>query len=387
MRREEDVAVPAKILIVDDIEANRNLLSDFAVMLGHVPTLAVDGSSAVDQMTSDAPDLVLLDILMPGMDGYEVLEHMKNDTTLRHLPVIMISAVDEMESVVRCIERGADDYLLKPFNPTLLKARVTACLEKKHLRDREQELHRELAESFEALQKAEEARDGLFHMIVHDLKNPLMGVMGFADLAMRGLSRESVDKEKLLKHLQYIHNGGTEMSSLIKGILDVSKLEAGEMTVSLSSVDAVELSKTICEQFRAPAERVGMHLSSQAEMDTAMVRADKELLTRILQNLLSNALKYAGKGANVICSVRSEGDSAILGVEDNGPGIPAECKNKVFEKFFQVADGPAKPKYGVGLGLAFCRMAAEAQGGKIWVESEEGKGTKFKVELKRGDMT
>ncbi len=369
----------ARILIVDDIEENRNVLNDFVITLGHVPALAENGRSAVDQMKRGLPDLVLLDILMHGMDGYEVLEHMKNDTELRHLPVIMISAVDEMESVVQCIERGADDYLLKPFNPTLLKARITACLGKKRTRDREQKLHRELAESYEALQRAEKARDGLFHMIVHDLNNPLVGVMGFADLAMRGLSREPVDKAELLKHLQHIRDGGTEVFSLIRGILDVSKLEAGEMPVSLSSVDAVQLSKTICEQFGARADRVGVHLSFQSKMDAAMVRADKELLTRILQNLVGNSLKYAGEGANVTCLVRSEGKSILLGVEDDGPGIPAECKDKIFEKFFQVTDGPAKPEYGVGLGLAFCRMATEAQGGNISVESEKGKGTKFEV--------
>lgn len=341
----------------------------------------------MDQMGRELPDLVLLDILMPGMDGYEVLEHMKNDTTLRHLPVIMISAVDEMESVVRCIERGADDYLLKPFNPTLLRARVTACLEKKHLRDREQELHRELAESYEALQKAEEARDGLFHMIVHDLNNPLMGVMGFANLLGIGLDKETVDKEKLLKHAKHIQDSGTEMSSLIRSILDVSKLEAGQMPVSLAPLDAIPLLKAVTEEFAARAQTAGINLFFESRTDKVMAMADQELLPRIMQNLVSNSLRYAGRGADVTCSVRSEGDSVILGVEDNGPGIPAECKDKIFEKFFRAEAGPGKKQYGVGLGLAFCKMAAEAQEGTIFLESEEGKGTKFEVRLKTRDMT
>ena len=156
------------------------------------------------------------------------------------------------------------------------------------------------------------------------------------------------------------------------------------MPVSLAPVDAAELCKTICEQFTPQAERAGVRLSFEPRTDTTMVQADKELLSRIIQNLVTNSLRYAGKGADVTCFVRSDGDNVILGVEDNGPGIPAEYKGKIFEKFFQAAGGAGKKKYGVGLGLAFCKMAAEAQGGKISVESEEGRGAKFEVALKPG---
>jgi len=135
---------PANILIVDDTEVNRNVLHDLILTLGHTPILAENGLSALARIRKHPPDLVLLDILMPEMDGYEVLNHMKDDNSLRHIPVIMISALDEMESVVRCIEKGADDYLTKPFNPTLLKARISACLEKKDLRDKEEDYRRQI---------------------------------------------------------------------------------------------------------------------------------------------------------------------------------------------------------------------------------------------------
>ena len=134
---------PARILIVDDKEANRNILNERVNALGHISILAENGLSALAQIRKQPPDLVLLDILMPGMDGYEVLCHLKDNTSLRHIPVIVISAVDDMENIVRCIEKGADDYLTKPFNPTLLKARIGSCLEKKRLHDQEEQyLHR-----------------------------------------------------------------------------------------------------------------------------------------------------------------------------------------------------------------------------------------------------
>lgn len=135
-----------KVLIVDDIEANRVLLEEQIAGLGHSPILAENGLFALEKMESQPPDLVLLDILMPEIDGYEVLEKMKRDRLLRQIPVIMITAVDEIESTVRCIEKGADDYLTKPFNPTLLKARISACLEKKQWHDQEEKYLKRIEE-------------------------------------------------------------------------------------------------------------------------------------------------------------------------------------------------------------------------------------------------
>lgn len=145
--------VKSKILIVDDIEINRNVLNDMVLTLGHIPELAEDGLKALAKIESENYDLVLLDILMPEMDGYQVLAYMKNNNNLLHTPVIMISALDETENVVRCIENGADDYLVKPFNPILLKARINACLEKKHLRDRDTKYHDQIKDFNVELQR------------------------------------------------------------------------------------------------------------------------------------------------------------------------------------------------------------------------------------------
>jgi adenylate cyclase len=137
------------ILVVDDNESNRDLLSRRLGRQGHTILTAGDGRQALEQMRQESFDLVLLDIMMPGMNGYEVLERLKADKDLRHIPVIMISALDDLDSVVRCIELGAEDYLFKPFNPTLLKARIGACLEKKRLRDQEQAYLQQLKEEQE----------------------------------------------------------------------------------------------------------------------------------------------------------------------------------------------------------------------------------------------
>ncbi|MDM8560075.1 adenylate/guanylate cyclase domain-containing protein [Candidatus Parabeggiatoa sp. HSG14] len=143
----------AKILIVDDIEVNREILHDLIVYLGHTPILAENGHSALNKTRQQHPDIILLDIIMPEMDGYAVLEQLKNDETLRHIPVIVVSAIDDMDSVIQCIKNGADDYLVKPFNRVLLKARIEAGLEKKYQRDAEKKYRQQIEEYNQNLEK------------------------------------------------------------------------------------------------------------------------------------------------------------------------------------------------------------------------------------------
>jgi len=144
---------PAKILIADDIEANREALHDLIVYLGHTPIIAENGQSALEQTRQQHPDIILLDIIMPGMDGYAVLDQLKNDETLRHIPVIIISAIDDMDSIVLCIKNGADDYLVKPFNRILLNARIEACLQKKYRRDVEKKYRQQIEKYNQNLKK------------------------------------------------------------------------------------------------------------------------------------------------------------------------------------------------------------------------------------------
>ncbi|MGR3319486.1 MAG: hybrid sensor histidine kinase/response regulator [Candidatus Anammoxibacter sp.] len=364
----------AIILIVDDNETNRNVAKDLIVALEHTPVLSESGISAMNYLGKQLPDVVLLDILMPEMDGYEVLKQMKGNDRLRNLPVIMISAIDNFESAIRCIEMGADDYLTKPFNHTLLKARISSCLEKKLLRDSEQQLHKELQENYDSLKKAEHARDAMTHMIVHDLRNPLTIIQGYTQLLQQGNDDESRGKS-----IQRILAAEKNMSCLIKSILDFSKLESGEMPVSISSLNISLLINDVYEQFVLQAKEKNIQLSIESASKEIMAMADKELLSRILQNLINNGLKHTDDSVTIV--VVTDDKNVIISVNDNGSGIPDEYKDKIFDKYFQIEAGQERKIYGVGLGLAFCKMAIEAQKGSIWVESEEGKGSSFKVKI------
>jgi sigma-B regulation protein RsbU (phosphoserine phosphatase) len=178
---------PGYLLVVDDVEHNRDLLGRRLERQGHKIVSASNGAEALGLLAGGGFDLVLLDIMMPGMDGYEVLERVKANPNLRHTPVIMITALDELDSVVRCIEMGAADYLHKPFNPVLLNARVRACLRDKRAHDREQRLFEELQQNYKRLQELERLRDDLTGMIVHDLRTPLTSLLtGLQSLPMLG---------------------------------------------------------------------------------------------------------------------------------------------------------------------------------------------------------
>ena len=206
---------PANILIVDDNEINRDILHDLVVALEYTPILAEDGFAALKYVREKSLDLILLDIIMPEMDGYEVLSHIKKNFSLRHVPIIMISAIDEMETVVQCIKMGADDYLIKPFHFTLLKARINACLEKKALLDQEEryrqqiEAHnrnleqrvyektQELAEAHERLKVLDQAKTDFLKLISHELRTPLNGILGLSEI----LFSNQLDNEKRQEYL------------------------------------------------------------------------------------------------------------------------------------------------------------------------------------------
>lgn len=258
---------------------------------------------------------------------------------------------------------------MKPFKKT------------EDVRNREQQLYAKLEENYEALQRAEQARDSMSHMIVHDLCNYLSVVLSNVQLLQYNVNENNINREELLRGLQVSRNSIKEMTFLINSILDVSKLEAGEMPVSLTDISTLHFIKNIYEQYAIQAREKEIHLTIEYDSDDIKAKADKALLNRIIQNLLSNTLKHTKAETEVTLSAKKEGRNIVFCVADNGPGIPDEYKDKIFDKFFQIYIGRKRKKYSIGLGLAFCKMAAEAQGGKIWVESREGEGSSFKVAL------
>lgn len=373
----------AAVLVVDDNETNRDLLSRRVEKQGYRTSVAENGRAALELLAGEAFDIVLLDILMPEMDGYQTLAQLKSDPKLRHIPVIMISAVDQIESVVRCIELGADDYLPKPFNPVLLKARLSASIEKKRLRDREVRFYEEIRENYRKLAELERLRDELTHMIVHDLRTPLTSVI--AGLQTMGLMGDLNDDQK--EFLAISLDGGRTLLAMINDMLDVSKMESGTLVLEKQEIRASDIVAQSLAYVRQLASENGLSLALEAPAELPAITADEEKVQRTLVNLLSNAVKFTPAGGTVTVSAQicdDAGCEMLFAVRDTGEGIPKEAFDRIFEKFGQVESRKSGRRMSTGLGLTFCKMAVEAHGGRIWVESELGKGTTFYFTLPAG---
>lgn len=369
----------AFLLVVDDQEANRDVLSRRLAHEGYASASAENGRQALGMLAEGSYDLVLLDIMMPEMDGYEVLLRLKADDRLRHIPVIMISALSELESVVRCIEMGAEDYLSKPFNPVLLKARIGACLEKKHARDREMRLLDEVQQSYKRLQELEKLRDDLTHMIIHDLRTPLTSVIsGMQTLEMVGdLNEEQRDVMGIAL------SGGETLLGMINDLLDVEKLEAGSMQLDYGMTSPSALVDSAVNQVASLAENRHLVLTRDVAADLPAFLGDESKLRRTLVNLLGNSIKFTPAGGTVAIRVvePADGLSIEFSVTDSGEGIPPEAFGRIFEKFGQVESRKSGRTMSTGLGLTFCKLAVEAHGGRIEVESAPGEGSTFRFTI------
>lgn len=373
---------PSRILVADDSAANRRLLVEFLGSIGFVAESVMNGAEAMEAIRTNEPDLLLLDLDMPVMDGFSVLETLRSEDHLGRIPVIMISGLDDRRHVARCIELGAEDFLPKPFDPILLKARVTASLARKHARDREHKLAEELAGHVKALKQAEALRDATSNMLVHDLATPLSVIRMNVELLALKQSMGILDPTAVRGGLDKISEASESLSRLVQGILDVARLESGQMNVRLSLVECSPLLAEVADTFRAAADEHTTRLTVMDHAPGARIFADEDLVRRMLQNLVANAIKYAGAGAEVRLTSERRDDAMAISVSDDGPGIPEQAIAHVFDAFYQAPNAGSTRYFGVGLGLAFCRLAAEAQGARITARSTVGSGTTFCVEFR-----
>lgn len=344
------------ILIVDDTPANVLLLVRMLTERGYKARTALSGKLALQAARTEPPDLILLDISMPEMNGYEVCEQLKADAALKDIPVIFISALSETIDKVKAFRVGGVDYVTKPFQFEEVYARVQTHLQ---------------------LRRLEKLRDDLTHMVVHDLRNPLTVICGFLDIL------EFHEAQKLSASTQTLvtvaRRSAEDLLNMIGSILDVSKMGAGEMKLQREPCDLDALIRSVLATTKPlPDNRTATLATPEASLN---VTADVGLIRRVLQNLLSNALKYTPAGGDIRIVVTPSRGEVRVAVTDAGPGIAPEYHQRIFEKFGQVED--RKNRLGTGLGLTFCKLAVEAHGGHIGVESEVGKGSTFWLALPR----
>ncbi len=368
------------VLVADDVEANVELLRDQLASLGCRVIHSVDGPSTLARCAEEHPDLCILDISMPpgdlGVDaretGFEVCRRLKRDPRTARIPVIFVSALNDASDRLKAIEAGGDDFLLKPHNRHVLGARVRSLLKLKGATDA-------LEESLKRLREVQKARDDLMRMIVHDLKTPLTSMLATLEMLRDG-DFGAVD-ERPARALSDVEGKAEDLLGLIQDLLDVSKVQEQPLVLSPEQIAPAALLAEVMFDWELRFRQEQTVARTEVADDAPVFRADKTLLKRVLANLVQNAITHSPVPVTLTLAARRDPAGIVISVSDTGPGIPKEYQDLVFQKFEQVRAANAPRVRSSGLGLAFCRIAVESHGGRIWLRSKEGEGSTFHILL------
>jgi signal transduction histidine kinase len=369
------------ILVADDVAANVELLFDQLHVLGFRAIAASDGPSALASCFERRPDLAILDVSMPAGDlgvddrstGFEVCRRIKRDPRTKSIPVIFVTALNDTTDRVKAIEAGGDDFLTKPHNRLVLGARVRSLLKLKAATD-------SLEDALRKLREVEKMRDDLMKMIVHDLKTPLTSILATTEMLIDGdFGSLNAEQRKMLTDAE---GKADDLLALIGDLLEVSQLEEATMTLDLQPIAPAALLTEVAHEWSIRFQQEGATAIVDVTDDAPVFDADKALLKRVLGNLVQNALTHSATAVTLQLCARRDGDGILFTVADNGPGIPAEYHEVIFRKFERVKNPNIPRTRSSGLGLAFCKLAIDAHGGRIWVQSAgEGKGSAFHFSL------
>ncbi|MCL2708366.1 MAG: response regulator [Defluviitaleaceae bacterium] len=364
----------SKILIVDDEKANLMYLND---LLGSASTLhmAKDGAQALRHAAEFAPDLILLDIVMPGMSGYEVLSELKKSEKTRNIPVIFITGLDTDEDETKGLELGADDYISKPFNEAIVRLRIKNQL--KIVNQMRLIIEKEIAE------KSSRAKSEFLSRMSHELRTPLNAIIGMTALAQNADDISAKDN-----FLNKSAAASQDLLKLVEDVLDISDLSDGNFLLANDEFYFAGLMQNELERAKRSTE--GKRQTLICEMDPTIPETlvgDGKRLAQVIGNLLSNAGKFTPEHGTIQVSAQyaafdNERATLRIDVRDNGVGIPWDKRELIFSAFEQADGGSARKFGGAGTGLHLSKIIVEKMDGKIWLESEPGKGSVFSFTFK-----
>jgi two-component system sensor histidine kinase/response regulator len=362
---EADAAPLPSVLVVDDTPENLRLLATLLGGRDFDVRPVTNGADALRVAAHDPPDLILLDVTMPGMDGFEVCRQLRARPESRETPVIFLTALTDVGDKVKGFAAGGNDYITKPFQLEEVVARVSH-----HLALRRAQ--RDLQASMAKLQELEQLRDDLVHMVVHDFRSPLTSLLGGLELAQSQATGSMAD------YLKMALEGAEALNQMANTLLDVRRMEEGKMPLNLASSDLTAVAADVAKRL-ASIDRARSIEVAPGPVVTATCDAD--LVRRVLENLVGNAIKHTPSGGKVVIGVEALADRVRLNVTDSGAGIPVEARARIFEKFGAMRARSERAYHSVGLGLAFSKLAVEAHGGSIGIDSAEPHGSIFWFEL------
>lgn len=365
----------ASVLVVDDNEMNVDLLDAILERENYQVYRALSGEAAIKMLPDVMPELILLDISMPTMSGFEVCKWLKAQDAYKDIPVIFISALNDIEHIVQGFDVGGVDYINKPFKSREVLARVSAQITLSRQREEIEVLRQRERQQFERM---DALRSQFISSATHDLKNPLFVISGYTD--MLEMTPEIASDKRTKGFVDAIQRGVTKMTDLVHDMLDLLQLET-EVTLNKTREDVNTLLRYVIRDMKLRASDKSVTIVFHPAENDILVSVDTKRMIRVFENLLSNAIKYTEAGGQVDVYVLDAGDSVAIDVEDTGLGIPENMLDSLFQPFQRVNSEEHMAQEGTGLGLSIVKTLVEQHGGTISVSSVLGEGSRFRVTL------
>ncbi|HSD15815.1 MAG TPA: hybrid sensor histidine kinase/response regulator [Thermomonas sp.] len=360
------IARTGRILVVDDQAANVRVVTALLERHGYAVSAASNGKDALAAATGETPDLLLLDMMMPGMDGFELLAALRELPGFRQVPTMFLTAAQDRDLLLRAFEAGAVDYVTKPFMPEELLARVSAHLGLKLTRDR--------------LERVAHERQELVNLVAHDLKNPLTSVL----FATEMLSLPDCRPDRVPRYIEIIDGSTRDALGYIRNYLEAQERAATAMATATppASTWLRETLDWLAARYELQLDAKGLQLQVGPLEQDACVAIDRLVLRQVAENLVTNALKYAQNGGELELLARPGAPGYWqLVAQDRGPGIPASRQRALFKPFQRLTEVDPANGMSSGLGLSLAKQIIGNAGGQLWYEDREGGGARFVIEL------
>lgn len=370
MEAQQETKQKESILVVDDQMTNLKILSSI-LSKEYSLGIANSGENALKYLDNNTPDLILLDIMMPEMDGYEVCKKIKQNEVYKDIPVIFLTAKTDIDDVVKGFEYGAVDYIAKPFNISELKVRVRNHLNLQAARN-------ELKKANEKLKKINQEKDRFFSIIAHDLRSPLSGFAGLSELLVQQIRENNLDM--IEKYASAMQQSSKITMELLMNLMTWSRAQTGTLEYKPETLSIPGIVNENVALLQNAADEKSITLTTQIS-DDATFYADKVMMGVVLRNSISNAIKFTNAGGSVKISAEKNASEVNFSVVDDGIGMNEEMLNSLFKIDTKVRRIGTNKEPSTGLGLLLCKEFVDMHGGQISVESEEGKGTKISVSI------
>ena len=362
MRNTEYIFADSTILIVDDIPENLQVLGSILAAKKANLIIAQDGETAISNAKEEIPDIILLDIAMPGTNGFDVCRALKADPTTRDIPIIFVTAKTSTEDLQKGFEMGAVDYVTKPFNPAELIMRVSN--------------HLELSKSKKALEKLLDDKNKFISLVAHDIKSPLSGVKALMGILV--VEYDTMDEEEKKEIVESLYESIINQYNFVDDLLKWGQLQLDRVELNKELVTPEHIITSIINVLKLNAKNKSISLDSEIKTDRKMF-ADATHVENVISNLVSNAIKFSPKESHIIIAADYIDNMIVVSVKDNGVGMSDSDKDKLFRNNIIHTTPGTNDEKGTGLGLLLTKEMVEKNGGQIWFESELGKGTTFFV--------